>query len=305
MDLVVRLSLAERQYPVVVHVDPDSLSERARLLGESLVLRDSSDDITTAAGEISIVPMAIDGKTLPGQPRVEHVEGVLAQLDAAIEGCLSARYGGLVTGPMQKSIVNEAGIVFRGHTEYLMQKAQVEDVVMLLVAGTLRVALATTHVPLRQVADELTPEMLRSKLSILNRGLQSRFKLDAPRIAVAGLNPHAGEGGHLGREELDVITPVVEAMADKLDLEGPFPADTLFTPAVLSRFDAVLSMFHDQGLPVLKYAGFGEAVNVTLGLPFVRTSVDHGTALDIAGTDRVHAGSFRAAVRLAVDMAGP
>jgi 4-hydroxythreonine-4-phosphate dehydrogenase len=204
---------------------------------------------------------------------------------------------------MQKSIVNDAGIPFSGHTEYLAHASGVEDVVMLLVAGRLRVALATTHLPLKDVAAALTKELLNRRLKILHTGLRSALGLPEPRILVAGLNPHAGEQGHLGREEIDVIMPVLESLrGEGMHLTGPLPADTLFTPGHLKSADAVMAMYHDQGLPVLKYAGFGEAVNVTLGLPFVRTSVDHGTALDLAGRDAVDSGSMAAALALAAEM---
>src|SRR5690606_8798782 len=197
------------------------------------------------------------------------------------------------------------GVAFSGHTEYLALRTHTHDVVMMLAAGGLRVALATTHLPLRAVADAISTEGLRTTLRILDHDLRTRFRIAAPRIAVLGLNPHAGESGHLGREEQDIITPVIERLrADGLDLRGPLPADTAFTPRVLADVDAILAMYHDQGLPVLKYAGFGEAVNVTLGLPIVRTSVDHGTALDLAGTGLADPGSLRAAIVMAGELAG-
>ena len=249
------------------------------------------------------VPLARPAQ--PGRLDPLNAAAVLATLDAAVDGCRDGRFAAMVTAPVQKSVIADAGFAFSGHTEYLAARCGVARVVMLLVAGTLRVALATTHLPLAAVPAAITAELLTATLEILHRDLRGRFGIDAPRIAVLGLNPHAGEGGHLGREEIDVIIPVLDALrAEGLDLAGPLPADTAFTPRALAGEDAVLAMYHDQGLPVLKHAGFGEAVNVTLGLPIVRTSVDHGTALDLAGTGKADAGSLRAAVRLAAELAG-
>jgi 4-hydroxythreonine-4-phosphate dehydrogenase len=229
---------------------------------------------------------------------------VLALIDRALDGCVRGEFAAMVTAPVQKSTINEAGVAFTGHTEYLAERTATERVVMLLVGGTLRVALATTHLPLADVPRAITRESLEKTLRILERDLRRRFRIAAPRILVAGLNPHAGESGHLGREEIDVIAPVVETLAGEgMQVTGPYPADTLFTPRVLESGDAVLAMFHDQGLPVLKHAAFGEAVNVTLGLPIIRTSVDHGTALDRAGAGEVDRGSLLAAIALAFDLA--
>jgi 4-hydroxythreonine-4-phosphate dehydrogenase len=228
---------------------------------------------------------------------------VLACLDHAIDGCLDGRYAALVTGPLQKSIINDAGIPFSGHTEHLQIRCGVDKVVMMLANRRMRVALATTHLPLKEVATAITQASLAEVLSILIRDLQQKFGLARPRILVAGLNPHAGEGGHLGREEIEIIIPVLQSFPDAgAELIGPLPADTLFTHKYLDRADAVLAMYHDQGLPVLKYAGFGESVNITLGLPMIRTSVDHGTALDLAGTGRADPGSLKVAIQVAQDM---
>jgi 4-hydroxythreonine-4-phosphate dehydrogenase len=251
------------------------------------------------------VPLAAPAQ--PGRLDARNTRYVLSTLDVAIDGCRSGRFDAIVTAPVQKSIINDAGIAFSGHTEYLAERTGTPRVVMMLVGATahgpLRVALATTHLPLARVSAALTIDGLADTLRILDRDLRARFAIARPRIAVAGLNPHAGEGGHLGREELDVIAPALEqARAAGIDADGPLPADTLFVPDVLRRYDAVLAMFHDQGLPVLKYATFGHGVNITLGLPFVRTSVDHGTALDIAGTGRAQAGSLRAALELALEL---
>ena len=261
-----------------------------------------------------------DRGLLPGFPQVEHVplvrprvagrldtansRYVLAILERAVRGCLAGEYDAMVTAPVQKSIINDAGIAFTGHTEYLAEKAGAEHVVMMLVGGGLRVALATTHLPLREVASAITPEGLMKTLRVLDRDLRQRFKVARPRILVAGLNPHSGESGHLGTEDIEVIMPAIaQAMREGISASGPIPADTLFVPERLKHADAVLAMYHDQGLPVLKYASFGQGVNVTLGLPFVRTSVDHGTALDLAGTGKADPGSLIEAARLAIELA--
>jgi 4-hydroxythreonine-4-phosphate dehydrogenase len=241
---------------------------------------------------------------IPGRLDARNAHYVLRTLDAAIDGCRRGSYRALATAPVHKGVINDAGVPFTGHTEYLAQRTGAAHVVMLLVGGGMRVALATTHLPLAQVAGAITAGLLAATLDVLQRDLRERFGLQRPRIGVAGLNPHAGEGGHLGREEIEVIAPALAAArARGIDAAGPLPADTLFVPAVLSRFDAVLAMFHDQGLPVLKHASFGHGVNVTLGLPIVRTSVDHGTALDLAGSAQADAGSMKAALALADELA--
>jgi 4-hydroxythreonine-4-phosphate dehydrogenase len=221
-----------------------------------------------------------------------------------VQGCLQREFAALVTGPVHKGNINDAGLPFTGHTEYLAGLTGTHQVVMLLTAPGLRVALATTHLPLREVADAITRENLRTTLTILDQDLRRRFGLARPRIIVLGLNPHAGEGGHLGREEFDIIIPVLQQLREAgLELIGPLAADTAFTPHQLEQTDAFLAMYHDQGLPVLKHYGFGQAVNVTLGLPIIRTSVDHGTALELAGTGRAQTGSLEAAIATAVEMA--
>jgi 4-hydroxythreonine-4-phosphate dehydrogenase len=261
-----------------------------------------------------------DRSLLPGVPRIEHVplarpavpgqldpsnaRYVLAVLDRAIRGCLSGEYAAMVTAPVQKSVINDAGIAFTGHTEYLAEKARAPRVVMMLVGGGLRVALATTHLPLASVPGAITVDGLLSTLRVVNADLKRRFRIAHPRILVSGLNPHSGESGHMGREDIDVISPALErARSEGIDATGPIPADTLFVPERLKNADAVLAMYHDQGLPVLKYASFGRGVNVTLGLPFIRTSVDHGTALDLAGTGKADAGSLAEALKLAAELA--
>jgi 4-hydroxythreonine-4-phosphate dehydrogenase len=240
----------------------------------------------------------------PGKPTPANAATLLSGLRRAAEGCLAGEFAGMVTAPLAKSVIADSGVPFTGHTEYLARMTGATVPVMMLVAGDLRVALATTHVPLREVADAVTPGILDAVLRILHADLRTRFGIDRPDIVVCGLNPHAGEEGHIGREEIDIITPTLDSLrAEGLRVRGPLPADTAFTPAAGHK-DAVLAMYHDQGLPVLKFAGFGHAVNVTLGLPIVRTSVDHGTAFDIAGTGRADPGSLLAAVDLALQMAG-
>lgn len=252
----------------------------------------------------SILPVPLVAPVTPGVLDPANAAYVLATLDRAIDGALAGAFSGIVTAPVHKGVINDAGIPFTGHTEYLMEKAQVTQVVMMLVGGGLRVALATTHLPLAEVPAAITAERLEAVIRVLHHDLVHRFRIGAPRILVAGLNPHAGEGGHLGREEVEVIAPTLARLREEgLDLVGPLPADTLFTPRVLTGSDAQLAMYHDQGLAVLKYASFGTGVNVTLGLPFVRTSVDHGTALDLAGKGVADPGSLFAAVTLASELA--
>jgi 4-hydroxythreonine-4-phosphate dehydrogenase len=248
------------------------------------------------------VPLARPSK--PGRLDAVNAPYVLAVLDRAVQGCLSGEYDAMVTAPVQKSVINDAGIPFTGHTEYLAERARVPHVVMMLVGGGLRVALATTHLALAEVPGQITREGLRRTLRVLDADLRKRFRIKRPRILVAGLNPHSGEAGHLGREDMEVIAPAVaEAAAAGIAASGPIPADTLFVPARLKNADCALAMYHDQGLPVLKYASFGRGVNVTLGLPFVRTSVDHGTALDLAGKGKADPGSLIEALKLAIRLA--
>jgi 4-hydroxythreonine-4-phosphate dehydrogenase len=249
---------------------------------------------------VGIEHVATEAPVVAGRLDARNARYVLRTLDAAIDGCLRGRYRAMATAPVHKGVINDGGVPFSGHTEYLAERTGTRHVVMLLVGGGMRVALATTHLPLARVAGAITVDLLAATLDVLQHDLRRRFGLPRPRIGVAGLNPHAGEGGHLGREEIDVIEPALAAArARGIDASGPLPADTLFVPAMLSRFDAVLAMFHDQGLPVLKHASFGHGVNVTLGLPIVRTSVDHGTALDLAGRGVADAGSMRAALAMA------
>ena len=302
-DLVVQAAQRERQMPWLVIADKNMLAARAQLLQLPLTLDDNLQSPSLLPGHLTVLHTPLANTVIPGQLDIANVPGVMAALDAAIAGCMHDDYSALLTGPMQKSLVNDAGIAFSGHTEYLAEKSGVEDVVMLLMTDAMRVALATTHLPLAQVSNALTQPLLERRLHILNNTLRQQFAVAQPRILVAGLNPHAGEGGHLGSEEINVIQPVCEHLRSQgMDLVGPLPADTLFTPKYLQHADAVMSMFHDQGLPVLKYSGFGQAVNVTLGLPFIRTSVDHGTALDIAGSGDADLGSLLAALTVASEL---
>jgi 4-hydroxythreonine-4-phosphate dehydrogenase len=277
------------------------------LLGDAQLLRRAASSAGVAwppPPSVSIEHIAADVPAVAGRLDARNARYVLRTIDAAIDGCRRGRYRAMVTAPVHKGVINDAGVPFTGHTEFLAERTATRHVVMLLAGGGMRVALATTHMPLSRVPGVITTELLAVTLDVLHRDLRSRFGIARPRIGVAGLNPHAGESGHLGREEIDVIAPsLAAARARGIDATGPFPADTLFVPAMLSRFDVVLAMYHDQGLPVLKHASFGHGVNVTLGLPFVRTSVDHGTALDLAGTGCADTGSMVAALALADQLA--
>ncbi|HUG03591.1 MAG TPA: 4-hydroxythreonine-4-phosphate dehydrogenase PdxA [Steroidobacteraceae bacterium] len=302
-DLALAAALSDWPCQLVFAGDPDLLAARAALL--SLDVRISPWHGETAvvphrAGTMPLFARALAKPAVTGKPDPANARYVLALLDAAMEGCLDGRFAAMVTAPVQKSSINDAGIGFSGHTEHLAARSGAPRPVMLLVAGSLRVALATTHLPLADVPRHVTRESLGETLDVLDQGLAAAFALHRPRILVCGLNPHAGEGGHLGREEQEVIGPAVAAArARGIEASGPVPADTAFAPASLAATDAVLAMFHDQGLPVVKHAGFGRAVNLTLGLPFWRTSVDHGTALDLAGSGRADPGSLFEAIELA------
>jgi 4-hydroxythreonine-4-phosphate dehydrogenase len=305
-DLCLMLANESRSEAFVCLADRALLEQRASNLKLAVRLNDyqPGKPVTCEAGELSVLHVALPVAVRAGELRPGNARQVLQLLDRAIEGCRSGEFSAMVTAPVQKSIINEAGVPFTGHTEYLADHCGVDLPVMLLVAGSLRVALATTHLALREVSDALRSVDLVRILSILSAALQRYWGIRSPHLAVCGLNPHAGESGHLGDEEIRLIRPAIErAVAQGIHASGPHAADTLFVPKHLKGVDAVLAMFHDQGLPVLKHAGFGDAVNVTLGLPIIRTSVDHGTALDLAGTGRADAGSLRAALRLAGQMA--
>ena len=305
------LTLATRELPceLVCLGDRRLLEERARALRLGVRLRDypqasPGQPAAHRPGELCVAHLPLATASVPGRLDPANARYVLALLDRAIEGALAGEFHALVTAPVHKGVINDAGIAFSGHTEYLQQRTHSARAVMLLTSGALRVALATTHLPLRAVSDAISTDLLCEVGAILARELASRFAVPAPRIAVCGLNPHAGEGGHLGDEELRIIAPAVAQMrAAGIRASGPLPADTVFVPQVLADFDAVLAMYHDQGLPVIKHAGFERAVNVTLGLPLIRTSPDHGTALDLAGTGRADPASLVAAVQLASHLA--
>jgi 4-hydroxythreonine-4-phosphate dehydrogenase len=260
-------------------------------------------DATLLDARLRVVDMPFPAPVVAGKPDSRNAATLLDGLRLAVRGCLDGSYSGLVTAPLAKSVIADSGVPFTGHTEFLAELTATALPVMLLVAGDLRVALASTHLPLREVPDYITAQRLEDVLRVLHADLQTKFGIEQPEIVVCGLNPHAGEGGHLGAEDEAIIAPVIRSLAQQgMKLRGPLPADTAFTPAA-GHHDAVLAMYHDQGLPVLKYAGFGHAVNVTLGLPIVRTSVDHGTAFDIAGKGKADTGSMMAAIELAISLA--
>jgi 4-hydroxythreonine-4-phosphate dehydrogenase len=304
-ELIARLAHEDLGADLVVIADARLMAERAEAVGVALELEDfRAGGQPSLPGRLAIVDVALAKPSHPGSLDPRNAGYVLETLARAADGASAGTFDAIVTAPVHKGVINDAGVPFSGHTEFFADRAGCR-VVMMLVAGDLRVALATTHLPLSAVPAAITRDGLNATLRILAADLRKRFGLAAPRIAVLGLNPHAGEGGHLGREEIETIEPVIEALREEgIDLVGPLPADTAFVPSHLARFDAVLAMYHDQGLPVLKHAGFGQAVNITLGLPYIRTSVDHGTALDIAGSGRADAGSLRAALRLAMELAG-
>jgi len=307
-DLAVMIASMPGDVSPIAVADPALLRERADRLGLPLKIRPvdpgKGEPWPPEKGTLDVIPVPRSAPTICGKPAPANAGYVLETLRVAADGCTNGRFDAMVTGPVQKSVINDAGYHFSGHTEFLAERVGGHPVMMLTTSG-LRVALVTTHLPLAEVARHITHERLTRIARILDGELRSRFGIEAPRILVCGLNPHAGEGGHLGREEIEVISPALDALrAEGLDLVGPLPADTVFTPDRLPGTDAVLAMYHDQGLPVLKHVGFGQAVNVTLGLPLIRTSVDHGTALDLAGTGDVDTGSLRAAVDLAAELAG-
>ncbi len=301
-ELLVRLAASSIPADLIAITDRDLLQRAARRCGATLHLRE--DDGTPCAhrarGELRVHHIPLDTTESPGHPDPRNASHVLATLAAAADGCLAGHYAALVTAPLQKATINEAGTPFRGHTEFFAQRAHAA-VVMMLASANLRVALATTHLPLAAVPAAITPQLLTGVLRIVDAELKTRFAIAAPRIAVLGLNPHAGEAGHIGREEIDIIIPTLDTLrAQGLRLLGPLPADTAFVPAQRERYDAVLAMYHDQALPVLKSEAFDTTVNITLGLPFIRTSVDHGTALDLAGSGTANPASLMAAVNLAL-----
>jgi 4-hydroxythreonine-4-phosphate dehydrogenase (EC 1.1.1.262) len=305
-DLVIQL--AQRDWPVelVVCADGALLSERATLLGLPLSLLPYSPNESAQpqpAGTLTLLSVPLRAPVTPGELNVQNGHYVVDTLARACDGCLSGEFAALITGPVHKGIINDAGVPFTGHTEFFEERSHAPKVVMMLATEELRVALATTHLPLKDVSDAITVDLLDEVITILHHDLQTKFGIATPHILVCGLNPHAGEGGHMGTEEIDTIIPVLNTLRAKgMNLSGPLPADTLFQPKYLDNADAVLAMYHDQGLPVLKYQGFGRGVNITLGLPFIRTSVDHGTALELAGHGKAEVGSFITALNLAIKM---
>ncbi len=304
-DLAVQLSRHTMDQAIVAIADPQLLSDRARQLDIPLKILTVQDQLPATPanpGSLYVHPVQLSKTTVAGQLDVANADYVLESIRISVQGCQSGDFAALVTGPIHKGIINDAGTPFTGHTEYLAMLTA-SDPVMMLVCPGLRVALATTHLPLRQVSDAITEQVLTRVLNILHQDLTHKFGIEQPRILVCGLNPHAGEGGHMGHEEMEIISPLLERLRTKgMQLLGPLPADTLFTPRYLEQADAVLAMYHDQGLPVLKHKGFGKAVNITLGLPIIRTSVDHGTALDLAGTGKAEIGSLLAAIEQAAIM---
>lgn len=306
-DLVLMLAQTPCADERVVIADPDLLRERARLLDLPITVErfNPTDEPTPSLARVlKVLPVALKAPVKAGELTPENAQYVLDTLEVAGEGCLDGTFSAIVTAPVHKGVINDAGIAFSGHTEFFEALTYTPKVVMMLATEGLKVALATTHLPLRAVADAITAESLTQVIEVLDHDLQHHFGITKPRILVAGLNPHAGENGHMGQEEINTIIPVLDALRAKgLQLIGPLPADTLFTDKYLKACDAVLAMYHDQGLPVLKYKGFGNAVNITLGLPIIRTSVDHGTALDLAGTGQANASSLELAVHYAGSMA--
>ncbi len=302
-DLCALLAFESLPARIVLIADRDMIRDRCEMLGMKYAIPDYTPQSPETA-KLFILHRSLPAKAEPGRLDPANSRAVLETVERAVEGCMKDEFDALVTAPIHKGVINAAGINFSGHTEFLAELTGTEHVVMMLAGGGMRVALATTHLPLRDVPDAITGASLERTLRILHEGLKNRFGLASPRIAIAGLNPHAGESGYLGREEIDVIAPAIEALrGEGMLLEGPLPADTLFNPDSLSGYDAVLAMYHDQGLPVLKHASFGEGVNITLGLPIIRTSVDHGTALPLAGTGKIERGSLKAAIAAAIEMA--
>jgi 4-hydroxythreonine-4-phosphate dehydrogenase len=305
-DLCVQLAAAFQETPFVVIADKNLLQQRAAQLGITLHVRDflATQKMDSQPHTLTVIHIPLVAECQAGKLNASNSTYVMATLRCAVQGCQAGEFSGMVTAPVHKGIINDAGIPFTGHTEFLAEQTGAKQVVMMLVGGGMRVALVTTHLALKDVPAAINAPLLENVLRIIQRDLQQRFGIKQPRILVAGLNPHAGEGGYLGREEIEVIIPVLDKLrAEGMNVSVPLPADTLFTPHKLAQCDCVLAMYHDQGLPVLKHASFGQGVNVTLGLPIIRTSVDHGTALDLAGTGKADGGSLLEAIKLAAQMA--
>ncbi len=304
-EIVLKLVRQHPEFRLLAVADPQLLRQAGNVLGYHLKITEWEPGDTVVAGELACLPLKLARPARPGRPDPENAAYVLSTLRRAVQLIEEGHAAAMVTGPIHKAVINDSGVLFSGHTEFLAELGHTKQVVMMLAAPGLRVALVTTHLPLRAVADAISGDKLEAVIRITETSLRHRFGIAQPRLQVLGLNPHAGEGGHLGREDDQVIRPVIERLrAEGMDIEGPVPADTAFTPPAIAACDAVVAMYHDQGLPVLKHLGFGQAVNITLGLPFIRTSVDHGTALDIAGTGKADAGSLYQAVLTAQQMAG-
>ncbi|WWO97722.1 MAG: 4-hydroxythreonine-4-phosphate dehydrogenase PdxA [Candidatus Dasytiphilus stammeri] len=305
-DIVIKLAQYDWPIELVVCASTELMYSRAKALNLPLILHDYQFELITPfnrAGHLKILPIDLIKPVKAGQLCVDNSKYVLSTLERACKGCLHGEFSAIITGPVHKGVMNEAGITFFGHTEYLVQNSKIKRGVMLFAMGRLRLALTTTHLPLKKVPDAITSDSLSEVITILYQELQNKFKIAKPHIFVCGLNPHAGEGGHLGREEQDIIIPVIQILRHHgLKITGPFPADTIFQKKYLKAADVILTMYHDQGLPVLKSQGFGHIVNITLGLPFIRTSVDHGTALELAATGKANPGSLIAALKLTINM---
>lgn len=300
--------IAQQEFPaeLIVIADQALLKQRAQMLGLPLTIKafnPESDPVPVKTGEIKVLHTPVSYTVSCGELNVANASYVVKTLDIAIKGCMNKQFDAMVTAPLHKGIINDAGLPFTGHTEYLAEKTGGHHPVMMLATSRLRVALVTTHAPLSEIPAMITEQLILQVTRILDQDLRLRFGLTEPRIAICGLNPHAGEGGHLGREEIDTIIPALKTLSEEgINVHGPLPADTAFTPQHLEQSDVVLAMYHDQGLPVLKHQGFGDAVNITLGLPIIRTSVDHGTALDLAGTGDIDEGSLCVAIETAIQM---
>lgn len=305
-DVILKIAMKPWPAELIVVSDPDLLYQRAKLLNLSINIQEFDLEKRTqhSPGMLTIIPVPLKKPSVAGKLSIDNAHFVIQSLEVATDFCLAKKAEALVTGPIQKSILNEAGIAFTGHTEFLAERSKVDDVIMLFVVDNkIRVALLTTHIPLAAVPKAITVDKLKKTIYLLHKELKKKFSIKDPCILVCGLNPHAGENGYLGEEEINIITPTLHALRqEKINVFGPLPADTLFTEKYLKKADAILAMYHDQALPVVKYMGFGCAVNVTLGLPFIRTSVDHGTALDISGTEAVDPGSMHAALQLAIHL---
>ncbi|WP_415900129.1 4-hydroxythreonine-4-phosphate dehydrogenase PdxA [Neptuniibacter sp. QD48_11] len=306
-DLCIQIAQQGHNHELIAFADPELLRKRAEQLQLPISIEQFDPELPpspTPARTLKVVPISLKAEAIPSELNSDNAPYVLETLALATQACLNGTCDALITAPVHKGIINDAGIPFSGHTEFLEALTETNKVVMMLATEGLKVALATTHLPLRDIADAITPKLLTEVIEVLHHDLVNSFGIKEPNILVTGLNPHAGEGGHLGREEVEVIEPTLDKLRAKgITLSGPWPADTLFTDKYLAKADAVLAMYHDQGLPVLKYKGFGKAVNITLGMPIIRTSVDHGTALDLAGTGTADSGSLMTAIEYAGIMA--